>query len=92
MTLLDRIRLRRNRIPIPAFGGSIRPAVVGPQSISKQLARLAFVRTFLTSMICVVAIVCLGLAIRTPTIMATELFVADGSALGCLVQSYDEAE
>lgn len=92
MALLDRIGLRKNRIQIPPFGGDIRPAVVGPQSIQKQLGRLAFARTFLTSIIIVVALVCLGLAIRTPSIMATELFVADGSALGCLIPSHDGAE
>lgn len=92
MALLDRLGLRKNRLQIPAFGGGIRPAVIGPQTILKQLGFYAFMRTFLTSIIIVVALVCLGLAIRTPTIMATELFVADGSALGCLIPSYDEGE
>lgn len=92
MTLLDWLGLRKNRIQVPAFGGGIRPTVVGPQAIQKQLAFYAFLRTFLTSIIVVVALVCLGLAIRTPSIMATELFVADGSALGCLIPSYEGTE
>lgn len=90
MSVMRRLGLKSNRIQIPAFGGDVRPSVLGPQKISAQLGRLAFLRTFLTSVISVVAVACLGLAIRTPSIMATELFVADGSALGCHVQSYED--
>ena len=78
---------RRNRVAFPAFGGDVRPPVLGPVSIKVRLARLATIRTLLSSIIIVVALANIALAVRTPGIMGTELFVADGSALGCHVAS-----
>lgn len=89
MSIRDRLRFRKKRIHLPAFGGDIRPPVHGPHTIKGGLGRLAFARTFLSAVIGVLVVVCLGLIWRTPTIMGTELFVADGSALGCHVPSYD---
>lgn len=90
MKLLSLIRLgHKDRIAVPPFGGDVRPAVMGPTNIKGQLARLAFVRVFLLTIIVSVSLACLVLAIRTPMIMGTELFVGDGSAVGCHVQSYE---
>lgn len=78
----------RTKLAIPAFGGDVRPAVMGPANIKASLARLAAIRTFLTTVILVLCIAILVLAWRTPSIMGTELFVADGSSLGCHVPSF----
>lgn len=69
----------------------MRPPVMGPSAIRGQLGRLAFVRVLLQSMILVVALANLALAVRTPFVMGTELFVADGSAVGCHVTSFPVA-
>jgi hypothetical protein len=78
---------RRKRVAFPAFGGDVRPPILGPVGIKAQLARLATIRTLLSSIILVVALANIALALRTPGVMGTELFVADGSALGCHVAS-----
>lgn len=88
MNPLKRLLGRRAKFDIPPFGGDVRPAVMGPQNIKAQLARYAAIRTFLLSVIVVVALAILVLAWRTPGIMSTELFVADGSSLGCHVPSF----
>lgn len=81
--ILDALRRRRHQLRLPAFGGDVRPPVIGPAGIKAQLVRLAFARTMLTTIIIVLAVAILALAIRTPSVMATELFVADGTAFGC---------
>lgn len=73
---------------IPAFGGDVRPPIKGPRRIQRDLAFLSVVRTILTTAILVIGVVVLGLAFRTPYIMTTELFVSDGSALGCHVEAH----
>ena len=88
MSVMDRILRRSRGLDIPAFGGDVRPAVMGPANIKASLSRLAFIRTLLTAIILVVALTCAFLAWRTPRIMGTELFVADGSSLGCHVPSF----
>lgn len=89
MNPLAFLRGRKGRVTVPAFGGDIRPSVVGPANIKSQLARLAFFRVFLSTVLVTLALVCLALAIRTPSIMGTELFVGDGSAVGCHVEAYE---
>lgn len=88
MSLFGGIFHRSRKLDIPAFGGDVRPAVMGPANIKASLARLAFIRTLLTATILVVALTSAVLAWRTPRIMGTELFVADGSSLGCHVPSF----
>lgn len=78
-------RSSRRRLAVPAFGGDVRPPVLGPAHIKGRLARLAAIRVLLTSVIVVIALANVALALRTPGVMGTELFVADGSALGCHV-------
>ena len=80
-------RFLRRRSHIPAFGGEVRLPVTGPLGIQARLARTAALRIALTAIILVVALVNLALAARMPSVMGTELFVADGSALGCHVPS-----
>ncbi len=79
----------KNRFAVEPFGGDIRPAVRGPGQIQASLVRLSVLRTILTTFIIVVALVVVGLAIRAPSIMDTQLFISDGSAFGCFVQDHD---
>lgn len=88
MNPIKRLFGGRAKLDIPPFGGDVRPAVMGPTNIKGQLAFYAAIRTFLLTVIVVVAVAVLVLAWRTPSIMGTELFVADGSALGCHVPSF----
>lgn len=83
---------RGGGLRFPAFGGDIRPPVKGPGRIKSELARLAFIRTMLSAMILIIAIVCVVFAIRAPSVMDTDLFVADGSAFGCRLSPFAQGE
>lgn len=79
---------RGKKLDLPAFGGDVRPPIKGPKRIQRDLNVLSFVRIMIASAITVVGLIVIALAIRTPQIMGTELFISDGSALGCHVRAH----
>lgn len=88
MNWLLRMLGRKGRLAVPAFGGDVRSPVRGPGSIRASLARLSFVRSFLTSICIVLSLAVALLAFLTPSAMDTQLFISDGSAFGCFVPDH----
>ncbi len=88
MNRLLRMLSRNGRLAVPAFGGDARPPVRGPGSIRSSLARLSFIRSFLTSVCIVLTLAVVVLAFLTPSALDTQLFISDGSAFGCFVPDH----
>lgn len=79
------LRKKKVGLSIAAYGGGVRPPVMGPSAIRGRLSRLALIRTILTSACAFTVLAIAATSLILISRMDTRLYVADGTAFGCTV-------